>query len=83
MEKFLFTGFPERGNLKKLWRIMRLSFVLIIGFVITVSAESYSQTKKMDIKLSNSSIAEVMKFVEKNSLHSKEGIIFISNGQVK
>ena len=67
MEKKLLTGFSARKNLKKLWRIMRLSFLLLIGFVMTVSAESYSQSKKMDITLRNSSILEVMKFVENNS----------------
>ena len=67
MEKKLFHDFPARGNLKKLWRIMRLSFVILIGFVMTVSAEGYSQAKKMDINLTNSTIGEVMKYVEKNS----------------
>ena len=67
MEKKLFHDFPARGNLKKLWRVMRLSFVFICIFGITVSAKSYSQAKKMDINLSNSTIGEVMKYVEKNS----------------
>ena len=67
MEKILLFGFPVRGNLKKLWRIMRLSCLLLIGFVMTVSAEGYSQAKKMDIKLTNSTIGEVMTYVEKNS----------------
>lgn len=67
MEKKLLHDFPARENLKKLWRIMRLSFVFIFVFVITVSAESYSQAKKMDINLTNSTIGEVMKYVEKNS----------------
>jgi len=63
----LLHDFPARGNLKKLWRIMRLSFVFIFIFGITVSAKSYSQAKKMDINLANSTIGEVMKYVEKNS----------------
>lgn len=63
----MFHDFPAWGNLKKLWRIMRVSFVLLIGFVMTVSAEGYSQTKKMDINLANSTIGGVMKYVEKNS----------------
>lgn len=63
----MFHDFPARGNLKKLWRIMRLSFVLIFIFGMTVSAKSYSQVKKMDINLTNSTIGAVMKFVEKNS----------------
>lgn len=67
MEKKLFHDFPARGNLKKLWRIMRLSFVFIFVFGMAVSAKSYSQAKKMDINLANSTIGEVMKYVEKNS----------------
>ncbi len=67
MKKKLLFGFPANGNLVKLWRIMRLSFLLLIGFVMTVSAEGYSQAKKMDIKLTNSTIGEVMAYVEKNS----------------
>ena len=63
----MFHDFPAWGNLKKLWRIMRVSFVFLIGFVMTVSAEGYSQTKKMDINLANSTIGGVMKYVEKNS----------------
>jgi TonB-linked SusC/RagA family outer membrane protein len=67
MEKKLLHDFPARGNLKKLWRIMRLSFVFIVVFGITVSAKSYSQAKKMDINLTNSTVGEAMKYVEKNS----------------
>ncbi len=67
MEKEASYKFPEMGILKKLWRIMRLSFVFIFIFSITVSAKGYSQAKKMDISLNNSTIAEVMKFVEENS----------------
>jgi len=71
-------GFPARGNLKKLWRIMRLSFVFIFVLGMTVSAKSYSQAKKMDIKLTNSTIGEVMKYVEKNS----EFVFLYRNGDI-
>lgn len=67
MKKKLLCGFPVRGNLKKLFRIMRITFVILIVSVMTVSAESYAQAKRMNINLDNSTIAEVMEFVEKNS----------------
>lgn len=67
MKKKLLYGFPVEGNLKKLWRIMRITFILIIGFVMTVSAEGYSQSKRMDINLANSTLNEVIKYIENNS----------------
>ncbi|WP_340113251.1 SusC/RagA family TonB-linked outer membrane protein [Maribellus mangrovi] len=47
---------------------MRLTIILIFGVMFTVSAnESYSQAKRMDVQLSNSTITEVFKYIEQNS----------------
>ena len=59
--------FSARGNLKKLCRIMRYTILILIVTAMTVSAESYSQAKKMSINLQNSTIEGVMHFVEENS----------------
>jgi TonB-linked SusC/RagA family outer membrane protein len=57
----------DPGLLQKMSRIMRLVFILIFGFTMAVSAESYSQGMRMDVNLKNSSIREVMDYVENNS----------------
>ncbi len=67
MEKILLLGFPAKENLKKLTRIMRITILILIVSAMTVSAESYSQAKRMNINLTNSTLEEVMQFVEKNS----------------
>lgn len=67
MEKKLLLGFPARGNLKKLCRIMRFTILILIVTAITASAKSYSQVKRMDINLGNSTIEEVMRYVEEKS----------------
>jgi hypothetical protein len=43
MEKKLLTGLLTRGVFKKWERIMRITVLLILGFWMTVSAESFSQ----------------------------------------
>ena len=78
MKKKSLTGFPERKCLKKTWRIMRLTIFLLFGFILTVSANSYSQTTRMDISLRNSTINDVIEYVEENSefvfLYRKEDL---------
>lgn len=78
MKKKSLTGFPDRESQKKLWRIMRLTFVLLFGFILTVSANSYSQGTKLDVSLSNSTISDIIEYVEKNSefifLYRKEDL---------
>ena len=46
MKRNLLYGFLVRGNPKKLRKILHLSFVLLFGLVLTVSAESNSQAEK-------------------------------------
>ena len=67
MKKKCLTGFPEKRSLKKLGRIMRVTVFLIIGIWMTVSAESYSQGTRMDIRFKNQTIRDVIEYVEKSS----------------
>lgn len=67
MKKNWLIDFLDRGSLKKLWRIMRITMVLIVGFIMTVNAESYSQTTRLDIRFENRTIRDVIEFIEENS----------------
>lgn len=40
MKKKLFKDFPERDDLKRFWRIYRLTLIFIVGFFLCVSAGS-------------------------------------------
>ena len=46
MKKILLNGFPLGENLKKLRRILHVSFVLSLAFALTVSAGNYSRIEK-------------------------------------
>ena len=67
MQKNWINGFPDRGSQKKLWKIMKLTIVLLIGFMMTLSANSYSQKTKLDINLSNTTIKGLFGYIEQNS----------------
>src|SRR5690554_878646 len=61
------TGFPSVETIRKWGRIMRLTLFLMVGFLITASANSYSQNTRLDVKLKNETVAGLMSFVEENS----------------
>ena len=67
MQKKWLAGFPGRESQKKLWKIMKLTIGLIISFMMTVSANSYSQKTKLDVNLSNTTILGLFKYIEQNS----------------
>ena len=67
MQKEWINGFPDRESKKKLWKIMKLTIVLIIGFMITVSANSYSQKTRLDVNLSNTTIKDLFGYIEQTS----------------
>ncbi|HLV30547.1 MAG TPA: carboxypeptidase-like regulatory domain-containing protein, partial [Chitinispirillaceae bacterium] len=46
---------------------MRLILSLIVGFLFTANANSYSQSSRLNVKLKNSSVSELIKCVEDNS----------------
>ncbi|HET6557686.1 MAG TPA: TonB-dependent receptor [Prolixibacteraceae bacterium] len=53
--------------LKKLLRIMKLTSILILFFVVSVSASSYSQSTKLSIQVMNGTFIEVLKQIENQS----------------
>ncbi len=66
--KFFCLINPLNKRIKKKWRrIMRLTFILLVGCILTVSANSYSQNTRLDIKLKNGSILDLIEMVEKQS----------------
>lgn len=67
MKKKCLPDFPFKGNPKKLWRVMRLIWIFLFGFILTVSANSYSQNTHFNIDLQNSTIRNVIQYLEKNS----------------
>src|SRR5690554_910461 len=67
MKIFCITGFLSMKTNLKWGRIMRLILFLIVGFLFTANANSYSQSTRLDIKLKNSSVSELIKNVEDNS----------------
>ena len=68
MQKKWLIGIPDRESQKKLWKIMKLTIVLLIGFMMTVSAvNTYSQKTRLDINLSNTAIKGLFEYIEQNS----------------
>lgn len=55
------------GIAKKWRRIMRITIVLIFGLMFTANANSYSQGTKLDIRMTNRPIRDVIAYVEDNS----------------
>lgn len=67
MKKKLLKHFPSWEKGKQLWRIMRLTVLLSFCFVVYASGNTYSQTTKLSLKLTDSTIKEVLDQVEKKS----------------
>lgn len=65
--------------LKKLLRIMKLTSFLILVFVISVSASSYSQTTKLNIQVANGTFVDVLKQIEKQS----EFYFYYNNDEIR
>lgn len=78
MKKKLLTGSPFWGGRQQLWRIMKLTMLFSFCFVMIVSANSYSQSTKLSLKLSGSTIKEVLNNVEEKS----EFIFLYKNGEM-
>jgi TonB-linked SusC/RagA family outer membrane protein len=52
---------------QKLIRIMKLTCFLILTFVLSVSASSYSQSTKLDIQIRNGSLVDALRQIEDQS----------------
>lgn len=78
MKKKLLTGLPGRDGRKQLWRIMRLTILFSFLFSLMVTASSYSQSTKLSLKLSGTTIKDVLNEVENRS----EFIFLYKNGEM-
>jgi len=66
-KKFHERIFQDFGGFKKLFLIMRLSFILLIVSSLTVLGNSYSQSTKFSFELSKATIKDVFQEIERNS----------------
>lgn len=67
MQKKWLTDFHDWESQKKLWHIMKLTILLLIGFITTVSANTYSQKTKLNVNLNNTTIKDLFGYIEQNS----------------
>lgn len=67
MKKKWLTGHPYRDSLQKLMLIMRLTILLILGCMLTVSANSYAQKTKLDINMTNTTVRDLFGYIEENT----------------
>ncbi len=70
MKIFKWVGytFPEKSE--KIIRIMKISFILCVTLVVSISANTYSQTKRLNINKTNATIAEIFSDIESQSKFS-------------
>src|SRR5665648_361473 len=66
-KKFQQRIFHQCGRFKKLFLIMRLSFIMLIVSSLAVMGNSYSQSTKFSFQLSNATIKDVFQEIEHNS----------------
>lgn len=66
--------FPSADRVKTLGRIMRLITLFTLCFVFSAAASSYSQNTKLNLKLSNSTVKEIL-----NRIESESDYIFLYN----
>ena len=69
MEKITFTAIGMQfPRLKKLFRIMKLTtFLVLISMISSMASKSYSQTKMLNLNLTNTSVKEVLSAIENQS----------------
>lgn len=67
MKKKLFPAPLPKGWSKKMFRIMRLTFILVCCMTFYASASSYSQNTKLSLSTKNSTIVELIRDIEAQS----------------
>jgi len=77
-KKFHQRIFHDFGRFKKLFLIMRLSFIMLLVSSLTVIGNSYSQSTKFSFQLSKATIKDVFQEIEQNS----EFIIVYSDNMI-
>ena len=55
------------GSLKKLWRIMKITLLLMIIGIFTVSAKVFSQESTISVKMQNGSLSDLFKVIEQKT----------------
>lgn len=55
------------GALKKIWRIMKLTLLLMIIGIFTVSAKVFSQDLSISVKIQNGSLSDLFKIIEQKT----------------
>ncbi len=65
-----FPALRPPGERTKLWLIMRLSIVLIFSAVLSVSASSYSQSKRVNLNMKDVSISKLFEEIRQQSNYS-------------
>ena len=77
-KKFHERIFHDFGRFKKLFLIMRLSFVMLLISSLTVIGNTYSQSTKFSFQLSKATIKDVFQEIE----HNSEFIIVYSDDMI-
>ncbi|MGV8090635.1 MAG: TonB-dependent receptor [Mangrovibacterium sp.] len=67
MKKKSGTAFPGWESIKKIWRIMKLTGLISLCFIITAVASSYSQSTKLNLKLTNATVKQILNQIETES----------------
>ncbi len=58
---------PDIGSIKKLLKIMKVSFFLICVFTFQSVANSYAQSTKIDMSMKNATFKEIIEFIEEET----------------
>lgn len=66
-KKFYERIFHELGRFKKLYLIMRLSFIMLLVSSLSVIGNTYSQSTKFSFQLSNTTVKAVFQEIERSS----------------
>jgi TonB-linked SusC/RagA family outer membrane protein len=74
MKKKSGTVFPGWESIKKLWRIMKLTALISFCFIVTAAASSYSQSTRLNLKLNNATVKQVL-----NQIETESEFVFLYN----
>ena len=65
---FLLISFLKKRKRSKVYKVMRITFILMLVGVMNISAlNSYSQNTKMDVQFKNTSIKRILRSIENRS----------------
>jgi TonB-linked SusC/RagA family outer membrane protein len=79
MKKIKMTGEDNKyPHGTKLWRIMKITCLLLMVFLVQVSASTYSQSAKLTLNLKNVALSELFSEIEKTT----EFRFFYDNGEL-